>query len=67
MNIYLETSIFNRYFDVDPDFHPATLQLFDEIKAGKFMPFTSRFVVDELTAAEATKPQKSQKMLNLIT
>ncbi|MDR2198907.1 MAG: hypothetical protein LBR53_05540 [Deltaproteobacteria bacterium] len=63
MKFYLETSIFNRYFDVDPILHPATVQLFKEIAAGKFEPYTSVFVTDEL---EAAPKDKSEKMLNLI-
>jgi predicted nucleic acid-binding protein len=51
MKIYLETTIFNRYFDVDPILHPATLQLFKEIESGKFQPYTSVFVIEELEAA----------------
>jgi predicted nucleic acid-binding protein len=63
MKIYLETSIFNYYFDTERDAHPATLQLFKEIKAGKFEPYTSVYVIQEL---ENTKGDKRTKMLNLI-
>jgi predicted nucleic acid-binding protein len=63
MKIYLETSIFNRYFDVDPILHPATVQLFREIKAGKFEPYTLIYVLEELSAAPV---EKSTIMLNLI-
>jgi predicted nucleic acid-binding protein len=63
MKIYLERSIFNRYLDVDPILHPATVQLFNEIKAGKFEAYTSIYVIDELKSAP---DEKSKKMLNLI-
>ena len=46
--IYLETTLFNFYFDTDRDAHAATVKLFEEIAAGKYEPFTSRYVVDEL-------------------
>ena len=32
--IYLETTMFNHYFDTDRDAHPATVRLFKEIRAG---------------------------------
>jgi hypothetical protein len=46
MKIYLETTIFNRYFDVEREAYLATVQLFNEIKAGKFDPYTSVYVID---------------------
>jgi hypothetical protein len=63
MKIYLETSIFNRYLDVDPILHPATVQLFKEITAGKFEPYTSIYVINEL---EKAPDEKRDKMLDLI-
>jgi predicted nucleic acid-binding protein len=48
MKIYLETTIFNYYFDVERDAHPSTVQLFNEIKANKFEPYTSIYVTEEL-------------------
>jgi predicted nucleic acid-binding protein len=64
MKIYLETTIFNYYFDADRDAHPATVQLFKEITAGKFEPYTSIYVIDEL---KNTQTDKREKMLNLIS
>ena len=63
--IYLETTIFNFPFADDaPHFQADTLQLFAEIKAGKFQPFTSAYVTQEL---ENTKDiAKLQKMKALI-
>ena len=52
-SIYLETTIFNFPFaDDSPQYKADTMQLFREIKAGKFKPFTSGYVIDELEAAE---------------
>jgi predicted nucleic acid-binding protein len=66
MKIYLDTSVFNWYFDFDKTFHPATLRLFEEIKAGKFIPYTSGYVTDELNACKDDIADKRIKMLNLI-
>jgi hypothetical protein len=50
--IYLETTIFNFPFADDaPQYRADTLRLFEEIKAGKFRPFTSEYVTQELEAA----------------
>jgi predicted nucleic acid-binding protein len=63
--IYLETTVFNFYFADDaPDKHDDTLRLFEEIRQGKYEPYTSLFVVEELQAAP--EPKRSQ-MLDLIT
>jgi hypothetical protein len=64
-SIYLETTIFDFPFTDDaPQYQADTLQLFREIKAGKFRPFTSRYVLFEL---EDTKnAQKREKMNALI-
>ena len=62
--IYLETTLFNFYFDEDRGFaHESTVALFKEIAAGKYDAFTSRFVIDELNNAPEAK---LEKMLNLI-
>ena len=50
--IYLETIIFNFPFvDDAPQYRADTLKLFAEIKTGKFLPFTSEYVMQELEAA----------------
>jgi predicted nucleic acid-binding protein len=62
--IYIETTLFNYYFDEDRGFtHEGTVKLFDDIAAGKYEAFTSRFVIDELNDAPEVK---RKKMLNLI-
>ena len=62
--IYLETTIFNFPFvDDAPQYRADTLKLFEEIRAGKFIPFTSGYVVDEL---EAAKDISREDRLNLI-
>ena len=61
--IYLETTLFNYYFDVDRENHPDTVRLFEDIKAGKYVAFTSLYVVDELGKAPI---EKRDNMIALI-
>ena len=52
------------FADDAPDKKKAAIALFDEIKAGKYIPYTSAYVVDELLDAE--EPKQSY-MIQLIT
>ena len=61
--IYLETTIFNYYFDVERDAHSDTVKLFQEIAQGIYNAYTSEYVVRELQNAPA---EKQAKMLSLI-
>ena len=62
--IYLETTVFNFLFADDaPDKKADTVKLFEEIKEGKYLPYTSAYVLQEINAASA--PKKTQ-MLDLI-
>ena len=63
LKIYLETTLFNYYFDTDRDAHPDTVMLFTEIAEGKYEAYTSDAATDELKAAPAPK---SVMMLALI-
>jgi predicted nucleic acid-binding protein len=63
--IYLETTIFNFPFADDATQYRAdTLRLFEEIKAGKFEPYTSEYVIRELDAA--ANEDKRARMKKLI-
>ena len=62
--IYLETTLFNYYFDTDRDSHIDTVKLFEEIRAGKYEAYTSVFVIDEL--GETKEEPKRSNMLALI-
>jgi predicted nucleic acid-binding protein len=63
--IYLETTMFNFPFaDDSPQYRADTLKLFAEIKAGKFDPFTSQYVIEELLKTADTI--KRDKMISLI-
>jgi predicted nucleic acid-binding protein len=62
--IYLETTIFNFCFADDaPDKREDALRLFEEIKQGKYEPYTSDYVVGELLKATG---QKRDDMVALI-
>jgi len=64
LKIYLETTIFNFVFADDaPDKKQDTLKLFEEISDGKYIPYTSEYVLQELQKAEE---DKKNKMINLI-
>jgi predicted nucleic acid-binding protein len=64
--VYLETTIFNFPFtDNAPQYRADTLQLFREIKAGKFRPFTSKYVLSELKRTK--EESKRVKMEALVT
>ncbi|MCL2495293.1 MAG: hypothetical protein FWE98_06525 [Oscillospiraceae bacterium] len=63
LKIYLETTVFNWFFEPERDFYKDTHQLFDEIAAGKFEAYASDYVVEEL--AQATEP-KRRMMLDLL-
>jgi predicted nucleic acid-binding protein len=63
LKIYLETTIFNFIFAEDsPDKKQDVIKLFDEIKQGKYIPYTSDYVLQELLKAE--EPKRAQ-MVNL--
>ena len=61
--IYLETTLFNYFFDKDRDAHADTVKLFQKIARGDYEAFTSDAVTDEL--AQAPIP-KNTMMLSLI-
>jgi predicted nucleic acid-binding protein len=56
--------MFNYYFDTDRDAHPDTVALFEACAAGKYEPYTSSYVIDELAKTE--DEEKREKMLTLI-
>jgi predicted nucleic acid-binding protein len=62
--IYLETMIFNFPFTDDaPQYQADTKWLFEEIKAVKFRPFTSEYVLDELEGTQEAEKLKNMKAL----
>jgi predicted nucleic acid-binding protein len=62
--IYLETTMFNFPFADDaPQYRTDTLRLFEEIKAGKFEPYTSEYVIRELDATANEDKRAQMKKL----
>jgi hypothetical protein len=63
--IYLETTIFNFPFADDaPQYRADTLRLFEEIRAGKFEPHASEYVIRELDAtANEDKRTRMKKLI----
>ena len=64
LKIYLETTLFNYYFDTDRDAHPDTVKLFTEIAEGKYEAYTSSAATDELENAPVEKMNKMLALLN---
>ena len=63
--IYLETSIFNTYFDeVRLERRFYTRKLFDDIEKGKYDAFVSQIVLRELQRAEEPKRTAMLRLLN---
>ena len=61
--IYLETTLFNYYFDTNKKGHVETVMLFKACAAGRFEPYTSSDVIEELKKAPC---EKYDKMFDLI-
>ena len=65
--VYLETTIFNYYFDVERDAHADTVKLFEEVKAGKYQVFTSIYAVNEIMQAPDEKRDKMTALIEEYT
>ena len=63
LRLYLETTVFNYYFDADRDGHEDTVRLFEAIGAGEYEGYTSEYAMIELRGAR--DPKKSN-MLALV-
>ena len=62
--IYLETTMFNYYFDVEREAHADTVKLFDEISVGMYQAYTSVYTMRELMKAPE---ERARKMINIIS
>lgn len=63
LRLYLETTVFNYYFDEDREGHEDVVRLFSAIGAGQFEGYVSQYVTQELE--KAPEPKRSN-MLSLI-
>jgi len=61
--VYLETTMFNYYFDTTKNAQPSTVAFFEAIGSGAFEGYTSVYAYDELD--KAPEPRRSN-MLHLI-
>jgi predicted nucleic acid-binding protein len=61
--VFLETTIFNRYFEYGREHNRETLKLFEMINNGETKAYTSTAVLEEID--RSSEPKRSQ-MLNLI-
>ena len=65
LRVYLETTVFNFYFDADREGHEDVVRLLEAIRAGRFEGYASTFVMDELKRApepKRSKPKRSNMM-----
>ncbi len=63
LRLYLETTMFNYYFDKERDGHAATVRMFEAMGAGEYEGYTSEYVALELR--QSSEPKRSN-MLALI-
>jgi len=63
MRLYLETTMFNYYFDAERDGHADVVRLFNAMRKGKHEVYTSDYTIYELD--DAPEPKRSM-MLALI-
>jgi predicted nucleic acid-binding protein len=61
LRLYIETTVFNYYFDEDRDGHADTVRLFEAIGAGRFEAYTSKYATEELR--EAPEPKRSKMLM----
>ena len=60
MKLYLETTMFNYYFDEARDGHIDTVRMFEAINSGEFEGYTSQYTILEL---QKTNEPKQANML----
>jgi predicted nucleic acid-binding protein len=64
LRVYLETTVFNYYFDETRLGHEETVKLFEAIGDGKMEAYTSNFAVYELERAPLEKWNKMAKLID---
>ncbi|MDR0882813.1 MAG: hypothetical protein LBP55_09790 [Candidatus Adiutrix sp.] len=52
--VYLETTMFNYYFDSDRDGHVDTVRMFEAIGEGEYEGYTSGYVINKIKTKEMT-------------
>jgi predicted nucleic acid-binding protein len=61
LKLYLETTVFNYYFDEARDGHEDTVRLFDAIRNSEYEAYTSEYVMIELRVAK--EPKRSNMLI----
>jgi predicted nucleic acid-binding protein len=61
---YIETTIFNRFFDENREYIEETRAFFDKIKEEKIDAYTSTYVIDELEKAPSPKREEMLKLIS---
>jgi hypothetical protein len=64
MKAYLESTIFNRYFEEGQEFAGETRLMFERIAAGKIIAYTSVAVLEELEKAPDLKRARMMGLIN---
>jgi predicted nucleic acid-binding protein len=64
LKVYLETTVFNRFYDENREYIDETKELFQKIKDKRVEAYTSTYVIEELDRAPEPK---RKNMLNLIS
>jgi len=60
LRLYLESTLYNYYFDTDRDGHKDTVRLFEAIGAGEYEGYSSEYAMLELLDAE--EPKRSEML-----
>ena len=60
MKLYLETTMFNYFFDTERDGHTDTVRMFEAIGKGEYEGYTSEYVTFELQ--KANEPKRTDMM-----
>ena len=63
MKLYLETTMFNYFFDAERDGHADTIRMFEAIGKGKYEGYTSEYVTYELQKADEPKRTDMMKLI----
>jgi len=63
LRLYLETTMFNYYFDTERDGHAATVRMFEAIGAGEYKGYTSEYVTYELQRSPEPKRTDMMKLI----
>jgi predicted nucleic acid-binding protein len=61
---YIETTIFNRFFDENREYIEETRAFFDKIKEEEIDAYTSTYVIDELEKAPSPKREVMLKLIS---